>query len=241
MERVELKAKARDSKGKNAARRQRVNAEIPAVLYGKKENGVSLTLVTKEVGKVISTKGRNVMLTLKIDGKEDVVAMFKEVQKHPVTGEIIHVDLYKVNMKEAIIVLVKTKIKGEAPGVKLGGILEQPLRQVRIKALPGQIPESIVIDVSGLNINDSIHVEDLKLGEGIVLLDNPRDVVAAVTVVKEEVEPVPGEVAPDAPTGPEVIGEKEREERRLATEKEKEGKGKEKAEAKEESKKDDKK
>jgi len=76
MEQVELKAKARDSKGKNAARRQRVNAEIPAVLYGKKENGVSLTLVTKEVGKVISTKGRNVMLTLKIDGKEDVVAMF---------------------------------------------------------------------------------------------------------------------------------------------------------------------
>jgi len=241
MEQVELKAKTRDSKGKNAARRQRVNAEIPAVLYGKKEAGVSLTLVNKEVGKVISSKGRNVMLTLKIDGKEDVVAMFKEVQKHPVTGEIIHVDLYKVNMKEALIVLVKTRITGEAPGVKLGGILEQPLRQVRIKALPGKIPEAIVIDVSKLNINDSIHIEDLKLGEDIQLLDNPRDVVATVSVVKEEVEAVPGEAAADAPTGPEVIGEKEREERRLAVEKEKEGKGKEKAEAKEEAKKDDKK
>jgi large subunit ribosomal protein L25 len=241
MEKVELKAKARDSKGKNAARRQRVNAEIPAVLYGKKEDGVSLTLVTKEVGKVISNKGRNVMLNLKIDGKADVVAMFKEVQKHPVTGEIIHVDLYKVNMKEAIIVLVKTKISGDASGVKLGGILEQPLRQVRIKALPDKIPESIVVDISGLNINDSIHIEDLKLGDDIQILDNPRDVVATVSVVKEEVEPVPGEAAPDAPTGPEVIGEKEREERRLATEKEKEGQSKEKAEAKDEAKKEDKK
>jgi len=241
MDQVELKAKARDSKGKNAARRQRVNAEIPAVLYGKQEEGVSLSLVTKEVAKLISSKGRNVMLTLKVEGKADVVAMFKEIQKHPVTGEIIHVDLYKINMKEALIVLVKTRIKGEAPGVKLGGILEQPLRQVRIKALPDRIPEAIVIDVSGLNINDSIHVEDLKLGEDIQLLDNPRDVVATVSVVKEEVEPVPGEVAPDAPTGPEVIGEKEREERRLATEKEKDGKSKEKAEAKDEAKKDAKK
>ncbi|OGF51147.1 MAG: hypothetical protein A2231_10085 [Candidatus Firestonebacteria bacterium RIFOXYA2_FULL_40_8] len=241
MEQVELKAKVRDSKGKNAARRQRVNAEIPAVLYGKKEEGVSLTLVAKEVGKVIATKGRNAMLALKIDGKADVTVMFKELQKHPVTGEIIHVDLYKINMKEEIIVLVKTKIVGEAPGVKLGGVLEQPLRQLRIKALPDKIPAAILVEVSGLNINDSIHVEDLKLGEGVVVLDNPRDVVAAVHVVKEEVEPVPGEVAPDAPTGPEVIGEKEREEKRLATEKEKEGKGKEKAEAKEEAKKDDKK
>jgi large subunit ribosomal protein L25 len=242
MERVELKAKVRESKGKNAAYRQRVNEEIPAILYGKKEEGLSLTLNAKEVLKTLRTdRGRNVMLNLKIDGKADAIVMFKEIQKHPVTEKIIHVDLYKINMQEEIIVLVKTKISGEAPGVKLGGVLEQPLRQLRLKALPDRIPDAVIVDVSGLNINDSIHVEDLKLGEGIKALDNKRDVVATVSVVKEEVEPVPGEVAPDAPTGPEVIGEKEREEKRLATEKEKEEKGKEKSEAKEEAKKDAKK
>ena len=235
MEQTELKAKAREVKSSNANTRLRANAEIPAILYGKNEKGIALTLNLKEVGKTLQTKrGRNVMLNLKVEGKADVVVMFKEVQKHPVSGEIIHVDLYKVNLKEEIIVSILTKIMGEAPGVKLGGILEQPLRSLKIKALPEKLPDVVLVDVSALNVNDSIHVADLKLGEGITILDNPKDVVATVSVVKVEEEPVAGAVVAEAPTGPEVIGEKEREEKRLATEKVKEEKGKEKAEAKKE-------
>jgi len=237
MDQVELKARVREERGGNAVYRLREKAETPAVLYGKKEEGVSLALDSKELGTVLSTKrGRNVMVNLKVEGKADVVAMFKEVQMHPVTGKIIHVDLYKVNMKEEIIVSISTRIIGEAPGVKLGGVLDQPLRSLKVKGLPGELPEAILIDVSGLAINDSIHVGDLKLGAGIKLLDNPKDVVVIVSVVKVEEEVVPGAVVEEVATGPEVIGEKEREEKRLAAEKEKEGKTKEKAEAKTEAK-----
>ena len=134
MEQVELKAKVRQERGRNAAYRIREKAEIPAVLYGKKEEGTALAIDAKELGAVLSTKrGRNVMVNLKLDGKADVTAMFKEVQVHPVTGKVIHVDLYKVNMKEEIIVSIQTRIVGEAPGVKLGGVLEQPLRTLKVK------------------------------------------------------------------------------------------------------------
>ncbi len=240
MEKVDLAAKIRESKGKGAAHKSRAEAFVPAVLYGKKREPEMLTLVAKDIQKIMHSKaGMNMLLNVKLEGKNEEMAMLKEVQVHPVSGNLIHVDLYSVNMNEPIDVKVPVIIKGEAPGVKLGGILEFHLREIDIKCLPAKLPDSIEVDISALNLGDTVHVKDLKVAEGITIKDDLNETVLLVSIpqVEEEVA-APAE---GAPTGPEVIGEKEREEKKAAAEAEKGGAAKPdaKAEGKGEGKKED--
>jgi large subunit ribosomal protein L25 len=233
MEQIELKAKIRDGKGKNAANRLRAANEVPAVVYGKSHDNLMVALQAKDIRK-IAQKGGNILLNLKIDGKEDQVVLIKETQYHPVSGIIIHVDLLKVSMQEEIEVKVQIKLAGDAAGVKLGGIMEQHLREIRVRCLITNIPSEILVDVSALGIGDALHVSDLVMPENVKLLENKEEVVLTISAHKVE-EEKPAEEA--GPTEPEVIGEKEREERRAEAEKSKEEKGKEKTEAKTEDKK----
>jgi len=230
MEQLELNAKVREKKGKNAANRLRVKNEIPGIFYGR-EVSIPLTLSVKDIQKIISTKsGENVLINLKIEGKGNQIAIIKEIQRHPVSGRLLHIDLYQVSLTGEITVNVPIKITGDSPGVKVGGILEHHLREIKVKCLPTKIPTDIMVDISNLNIGDSIHIKDLKVSPDIKILEDLEEVVVTCSAPKEEikVEAKPEEV----PTGPEVIGEKEREERRAAAEKIKEEKMKEKQEAK---------
>ena len=230
MDEIEVTAKIRTEKGKNVANRLRVKNEIPGILYGSKTESTPLILSAKDIQKIISTKaGENVLINLKLQGKEDRPAMIKEIQTHPVTGELLHVDLYQITLTGEINVNVPIQISGEAPGVKLGGTLEHHLREIKVKCLPTKIPTNFTVDISSLNMGDSMHVKDLKIPEGIKILDDLEEVIMTVSAPKvEEEKPV----EEGAPTGPEVIGEKEREERRAEAEKTKEERAKEKVETK---------
>ena len=223
MERIELEASLRQERGKNESRRLRVKGFIPSVLYGGKEEVVSLSVKEKELKKVLG-KGENIVVYLKVDNSEPKPAIIKDFQLNPVTGKLAHTDFYRISLKEKIEVEVPFKIFGESPGIRDGGILEYHLRTLRIKCLPTEIPQKIDVDISTLTIGDSLHIFDLKIPESIEVMADKEEVILTVSAPSElKVE----EVVAAEPTQPEVIGEKEREERRLAAENEKEEKKKE--------------
>jgi large subunit ribosomal protein L25 len=187
MEKLDLKAKVREQKGKNAANRLRMKEEIPAILYGNKSDPVMLSISTKELMKLLNTKaGGNVLLNLKIEGKEDQTAMIREKQANPVSGALLHVDLFKVSLTEELIVKIPVKFTGEAPGVKLGGVLEFHLRQIEVKCSAVNIPESITVDISALNMGDSVHVRDLKVPEGVTITEDKDEPVLMISIPKVE-------------------------------------------------------
>jgi len=213
-----LEVEARETAGKGVARKLRAAGKIPAVLYGGGRPAVSLTLDPGRLQKLLrgSELGLNTLINLKVtdhaelDGK---TVMVRELQRDPIRGSFIHADLYEVNLAETIEVEVPIHVTGKAKGVELsGGVLDQALRELEIRCLPRAIPDEILLDVSDLEIGDSLHVRDLRLPEGVELVSDPDlsvlSVVAPVkeedlvTEVPEEVEAAPAEEAA-APEGEE--------------------------------------
>lgn len=230
----ELTVQPREVFGKNAMNRLRTGGSIPAVLYGHQESAISLTIADASLKSALQ-HGENVLLTLKIDGaKEPKTALIKEMQRHPISGKIIHLDLYQISMKEKITVRVPVQVTGEAAcvGIRDGGILEHHLRDVEVRCLPASIPAFIPADIAEMKVGVSMHVSDLPMPDGVELLTSGGETVLSVTAPSEIVEAVVTPAAEAGPTQPEVIGEKEREERRAATDKVKEEKQKEKEAAK---------
>jgi len=206
MEQIELKGVLRKKTGSAEARRIRRRGFVPGVLYGREEKPLHLKVSLAGLHKAISG-GENVIINLKIDEKAETV-MVKEIQRDPVDDQIVHVDFYRVSLREEVKVNVPVEITGEAKGVReKGGVLEQILREIEIKCLPGDIPERITVDVSELDIGDSITVEQLKLPAKVTVLSPPDATVAVViapTVLREEEKPVEEAVEP------ELIGKKEK-------------------------------
>ncbi len=210
MERVSITAYKREATGKGVARSLRRNGELPAVLYraGKSE---SIKIPQAEFVKLLKkTKGENILVNLQFP-EGNRLAVIKDYQLDPVTGELLHTDFQEVLLTETVRVTVKVITKGIPKGVKeQGGILQHALRELEIEALPDKIPGHIEVDVSDLAVGQSIHVSDLKLGEGIKILTDREEVIATVTA------PVVEEVAPAAPapeiTEPEVIKKGKKEE-----------------------------
>ncbi len=214
MKTVELNAVARENVGKAATKQVRSKSRIPAVVYGRKTKPIPVEIDYREFERVIHTKaGGNVVINLKVSGakKSDHTVIIKEIQHHPVDDAIRHVDLTVISLTEKIRVYVNVTVKGESIGVKEGGILDVVRHQVEVECLPTQIPEKLEVDISGLNIGDSIHVKDINFPQGVVCLLQAEEVVVAVHTPKEEKEAVPEE---GAPAGPEVIakGKEEAEE-----------------------------
>ncbi|MBT9148193.1 MAG: General stress protein CTC [Syntrophomonadaceae bacterium] len=142
------------------------------------------------------------------------MVLVKEVQRHPVTGRLLHVDFYRIQQGKKLIVSVPIALTGEAPGVKIGGVLEHMLWEVEVECLPKDIPEKIEIDVSSLNIGDALHVRDLTIGEGGKIVTNSEKTVISIvppTVIKEEVLPEEEEVVEEEK---EEVVEGEKEEKR---------------------------
>jgi large subunit ribosomal protein L25 len=167
MEQRELNVILRTSKGKGAAHRIRREGKIPAVLYGRGMETYPLALNPKDLEKILTSGAReNTLIGLNISGSgsEKIghkVVMLKDLQVHPTQRTYLHADFYAVAMSEKIEVEVPIRLAGKAEGTKSGGILQQPQREVRVRCLPTDIPEFIEVDVSGLKIGDSLHVQDI--------------------------------------------------------------------------------
>ncbi|MGH9482184.1 MAG: 50S ribosomal protein L25 [Terriglobales bacterium] len=204
---INLAADRRSTSGKGAARQMRRAGRIPGVLYGARGEAVSLTLDPQKVGEILrSESGQNTVFTLSVAGGETTAAMLVDLQREPLRGRLLHVDLKRIALDQLIRVKIPIQTQGEAAGVKLqGGVLEVVTREVEIECLPGDIPEHIVVDVSELSIGQNLRVGDLKLeGKRTILTDADR-VVAHVVAVKEEVVEAPAAAAEAAPAEPEVI------------------------------------
>jgi large subunit ribosomal protein L25 len=220
MARVSLKSETRELKTKNTLQTLRKDGKVPGVYYGQGEKTQTITVNGKEFEKLLhSGVGKNVLIDLAIDGKTKTV-IIKEIQRNLLDHTLSHVDFLAISMKEKIEINVPVHLTGTAIGVKdFGGILEHMIREIKVKCLPNDIPASINIDVTNLNIGDGFSVKDLPKMEGVDIVSEPStlliNVVAPMKI--EEVAPAAGDAAAavaGAPAEPEVIskGKKDKEE-----------------------------
>lgn len=183
MELIELNAKARETKGKGAARKLRASKAIPAIVYGAKKDPMMLSLDTVEFVKIIRDHGNTgLFFNLKIEGGIEKAVMLKAMQMDAFSLNYLHVDLHEVDMDHTVSVTVPVETTGECPGVKTGGGMIQIIRRdLDVICKPVDMPESIVLDISELNIGDSIHVEDIDLGDAVEI---PHEVnFTVITIV----------------------------------------------------------
>lgn len=200
METLKITAIPRDT-GKGPANRLRSQGYIPAVLYGKQVGNLALALNAKELNKVVEQRGASAVSTVEMDGQK-YTAVIRELQRHPVRGDILHCDLFQVSEKDRIETVVPIQLIGEAKGVNAGGILQYQLREVEIECQISQIPEAIEGDISALEIGDSLKVADLIVPEGVEVITDPETVVASITapqVIADEGEEAAEEAGESAP------------------------------------------
>ena len=215
MPRPKLLAKLRTQFGKEASRKLRQKGLVPAICYGPKMDPVPLTVDPKELMKTIHM-GENVLIDLMIqDGKKAAqkVVMVRDLQIDPIKDRCIHADLFEVVMDEEISVEVPIVLVGKPEGVKIGGVLEQITREITVECLPSDIPQNIEVDVCHLDIGDTIHIGDIRLEKGKILVD-PTTTLATVVpptvekvVVEEEVEEEVAEAEEAEEAEEEVEGE----------------------------------
>ena len=233
-EQIKLSATSRTEKGKGVAKRLRSEGKLPAVVYGHKTDPIALTIDSKQLLKlIVEGKSEHKLFGLSIEGNGkpiEKIVMIKELQIDPLKRNFLHVDFFEVAMDEEITLSLVIKLVGEAPGVEMGGMLQQVRRDIEIKCLPSQIPDTVEIDVSALNIGDSVHLNDIQLPEGIKVLDDADLTIATVLapVVEKEVAPeeVEGELAEEAAAAEAGAEEKKPEEDKKAEEGDKGGKDK---------------
>ena len=174
METTTLQAEVRDSRGKGPARRLRAQGKVPGVFYGPGVEPTPLTLSPKELKKALrGERGRNVVFKLSVDGKDEL-AMVKDVSTDPVSQELLHVDLYRIFEDQELEVDVPFHTRGRAQGVVMGGLLNVTRRTLPLRTKPANIPVSIDVDVTPLNLKDTISVEQIELPEGVVCTLSPK-------------------------------------------------------------------
>jgi large subunit ribosomal protein L25 len=216
MERITISVEKRGETGKGVARSLRRNYMIPAILY-RGGDSLPIKIPKKEITQFINTtSGEQVMVNLQFNDGENKLALMKDYQVDPTKRELLHVDFFELLLTEKVKVSVHITTTGESIGVKRdGGLLQNLLREIEIECLPDKIPGHVKIDISGLEIGQSLHVGDLKLEEGIkVLTDHDEVIVNVIAPAVEVVAPVEEAVvaAPEV-AEPEVIkkGKKEEE------------------------------
>ena len=196
METLEIQANARSAGSKNHARRLRRSGKIPAVLYGPKTQAVALELDKKDFSTRVALLEGSHLVRLKssVPALAEKVALVKEMQFHPISGDVTHADLYEVDLAAKIQVQVPLRFVGKAAGVTRGGILQPIVREVEVECLPMDIPGFFNVDVSALDIGDSIHVEEIQMPADVTLVFESN--FAVVTVVTPTVEEAPVAAAP---------------------------------------------
>ena len=210
---LKINAQPRFEVGRNAVKKIKAAGFVPAVIYGAKDPAQNLQIVERELSKLLGhATSESVLVEVNIQDGGTRTALVSEVQHHPVSGAILHVDLHAVAMDELFTVEVAVEAVGEPEGVKTGGgVLEVILRTLEIECLPGDLPEAISVDVSKLNIGDSVHVRDLVLPKGVTVLNDAELTVAHVAAPTVVEEPAASSTA-EAGAQPEVINEKKADE-----------------------------
>jgi len=238
MEKIQLNAEAREEAGKKPTKKIRNEGFVPAVVYKEGKATVSLKINEKELVHVLKTKaGANVLIGLKIgdDKSKERTVLIKEVQRHPIKQQILHVDFQEISLTDKLTIDVPLVTKGEAEGVvKEEGVLEHVLWEIKVECLPTDIPSKIEVDVTSLKIGDSILVKDIQVPAGVKILNAPDQTVVSVKMPHVE---KPVEEVVEAVTEPELIREKKEKEEAEGEE----GEGAAPAEGKETKKKEEKK
>jgi len=208
---LKLAVETRSATGTAECRRLRNAGLVPGVVYNSKCEVTPIQLNEHEFGLMLRAHGDNMLLALDIDGKESKTVLLKEVQREPVRGGILHIDLIEVSMTEKIQVNVPIELIGEAAGTEAGGILEQLVSEIEIECLPGDLVEKVQVDVSSLNIGQHISVSDLPLDANVAVLTEPSVALASVAAprLEEEEEEEKEEEDIEGAAEPEVVGSKE--------------------------------
>lgn len=207
---VKLSAQTRPHAGRSAVKKIKAQGAVPAIIYGGREEPQSLQVSSREINTLLShAVGENILVDLEISDAGKTVnrlALIQEIQHAPLGGAVLHIDFHAVSQNEILHANIPVETIGEAVGVRsYGGILEQNMRSIEVACLPKDLPEIIRVDVSNLNIGDSIHIKHIMLPEGVkATADGELTVFHVAPPVVEEVKVA----AVEAPTGPEVIKEK---------------------------------
>jgi large subunit ribosomal protein L25 len=211
-----LAVQRRDPAGSRAARRLRRTGCVPGVIYGGGDEPIAFQVDARDLR--VALAGAGAVLDLSVDGESGSPVVVKELTRHPVNGEAVHLDLLRVRLDQAIQATVVLELTGgdDAPGVKEGGVLEHVTRELTIEALPNDIPDSLEHDVSEMVIGDTITLDQVRVPENVKLIDDPETVVATLTPprlqveaedeIEEETELV-GEEGAEAPEGEGATGD----------------------------------
>ena len=207
-----IRAKQREGRGKNDARRTRREGLVPVTVYGGGGETIAASAALRDLAAILrSEAGRNTIFTIDVEGVGVSEVMFHDRQVDPVRGRLIHADLTRLVKGQKIEVTVPLHLVGEPIGVReFQGVLEQIIREIEIRCEPREIPDVINVDVSNLNVHDVLHVSDIPVGANIEILNAADNVIATVGIVKEEVVVAPV-LEGEEPTEPEVIGKGKKE------------------------------
>ncbi len=187
MDTIILKADVRKERTLSRLRRE---GYIPAVVYGKEEGSVSLEIFGKDFIKIHSRVGENVVFGLNLTGGKKYNVLVRDIERHPLTGGITHIDFYAVNMNEEVETTVELEYRGESPLVKgEGGILVRNIDEVAVKALPKDIPSTLIVDISTLvSFDDVIHIKDLVVSDAVEILADPETILVSVSRPRTEAD-----------------------------------------------------
>ena len=209
---AKLEVQQRDTFGKQSARDLRRKGGVPAVLYGRAQDTVSIQLNARTFNQFLRTYGENVIINMVIGEADSETVVIKEIQRHPVEKHtLVHADFIRISLDEPVTSAVPVVLEGNPPGVQEGGVLEFPLRHVSVHCLPMRTPTDISVNVGELAIGDSIYVSDLSLDEDIEILDELQRIIATVSQPRVQLEEETPEVE-EGEEGEEGEGEGEGEE-----------------------------
>jgi len=185
---LNIEAKKRDEKGKNKVKKLRAQNLIPAIMYGG-DKEILLAVKLSDAERIHNLRHENFFVKFKYDSEEKE-AIVKEIQLHPVTNKVIHLDFVELVKGKTITVSIPLELIGTPVGVKMGGILERFVWDIEVETIPSKIPEKIEIDISDLNIGDSLHIRDIKVEEGVKISLPPDEVILTIAAPSkaEEIE-----------------------------------------------------
>jgi len=216
MKSVSLSASPRTATRRTALKKLRATGRVPAIIYGRQLQSQSLELSDMEFGLLLKhSASENILVDLAVTGDERPkrLALVQEVQHHPLSGKVLHVDFHEVKEDEKVIINVPVETVGDAIGVKNGGILEHVLFKLKVRALPKDLPEALIVDVTNLDVGKIIHLGEITPPPGVELMgDKKVPVIAVVAPLTEEQEAAAEAALADAPTEVEMIKEKKDEE-----------------------------
>jgi large subunit ribosomal protein L25 len=223
MKAVPLNAFPRAMTRRSGAKKLRENGRIPAVIYGAKIQPQNLEFVRKDIDLLIKhSVSETLLIDLNIEGGGKHMALVQEVQRHPLTAKVLHMDFHEVSPSETVTITVPVETTGIPVGVKVGGgTLEHVLFKLKVRALPANLPEAITIDVSSLDLNKTLHIGEIIAPEGVEILGDKNIPVVTIAAPKVEVAAVADATAPEAAATKQPVMLKEKKEEAKAPAKKK--------------------